>query len=318
MSTESTSMRAGCPCLTRLGCTLAAIVCLSGCAHAGARPSAVTEHMPLSSSSPPAALAAHVASKRLAHVVLPSGTKPLGNLSPGTQGLLSHPPPSEAFAHIVDRDRFWTARQSPATLLAFVTRQDSNGGTLLNSGNLDKEGHAYYWSEEFAFPITARSLRAERLSVAIARSGSREFALRIDARVAWRTPRPSDSLVPQGARWLTIAVARERITTGRHTLRWARPLNTHEPKAVALLTNAVNSLPVAEPVATTCRGDEPDLHIRLTFRAARDGPPLALVGADPDTCGAATAAITIPGRPALGLESTAGFIALAERAFASH
>jgi hypothetical protein len=185
--------------LIGLGLLLTGMVLLNGCGHAGGRPGAATERTPFSSGGPPAALAGSLASYLLARIVLPSPAKPVGSLPPGTHGRLDRPAPSELSGPVVDRHRFWVVHESPAALLAFFARWRPSGGMFFSSGSEERDGRADYWTEEFAFPITARSLRAERLSVAIARAGAGGLAVRIDARVAWRVPRPGGSRVPRGA-----------------------------------------------------------------------------------------------------------------------
>jgi hypothetical protein len=99
----------------------------------------------------------------------------------------------------------------------------------------------------------------------------------------------------------------------------SRPFSSHEAKAVEVVANAVNGLPVAEPVNTgfSCPAGDGELYVWLTFREVRDGPLLALVQVDPYGCGRATAWITVPGRRRLALTGSGSLLGVVEKAVGS-
>jgi hypothetical protein len=292
----------------------AAIMAMTGCGYGGeSAPSATAAHVENHAPISGPALAAQAARDLLSHLVLPSGTVRTLRPPSSVNGLLSTRAPGASFGLEADRYVFWTSHQSPAAMLAFVAHRDAPGALLLNSTRQEKQGHDYYWSEEFVLPAKA-PLRTRRLSVGIVRSGAHLVTVRLDARAVWRLPRPGYSLIPRGVDSVTITVAPPTKFAG-HTMGSSRlrPFSSRNATTVAAVARAVNNLSVAEPTgaAFSCPAGDGELYVWLTFREA-GGRQLALVQVDPYGCGRASAWMTVPGHRRLALSGSATVIRAAK------
>jgi hypothetical protein len=247
-----------------------------------------------------------VASELLKHVALPPGSMRVERPPSGVRGLLGRPLGTR-FAHVVDRHAFWTANKSPRAVLAFVLAHAPSGARMVTSGSGEQYGRAYYWWEEINVPGQTSAVQPQRLTVAIVRMGSRSFALRVDARVAWHLARPANSLVPSTAAWLKVTVVEPgfRGLPGETSRpRRTRSLTTTDAHTVQTVARAVNELPVAEPAGPvpSCPATSVNAmgspKLILTFRKNPLGSDLAHVtAAGSSVCsrvGEATATITTP------------------------
>lgn len=256
--------------------------------------------------------AAAVADALLAAVPLPADTEHVSGPPQAVAGELGRPANSEDSAKAVDRYAYWSSTNRPEAVLSFLAK---NGPipTVETSGYGGTAGKTEDWSETLYAPLPSPLAGPRQLFVSIALAGSKRYAVRVDAVVAWHKPRPASSLVPATARWLEVTVttpAYRALNPGEpsHAHTTTRSVTTTAPASVRAAVRAVNELPVAEPAgplpscpAMTIGDTEGAPRFRLTFRASASAGNLArVIGMSGHVCaraGADTAKITTPEDP---------------------
>jgi hypothetical protein len=210
-------------------------------------------------------------------VTLPAGSKRV------TQGLANAPFTFDAvvFADEVDRHALWSTAASPARVLTTVTA----GMAPRPTRRLDVVSGPREASATFSLPSPGEPIVGHLIIGldAVRRPGG-VTAVRVDALVRYRAPRPPTTLVPATAGVMQVT----RTGAGRKpavdlTVRGAR---------VRRVAQLIDALPIAAPLhgQPGCPGFPLVATDTFTFRAASGGPVIARVTAtantstDADTC----------------------------------
>jgi hypothetical protein len=294
-----------------LGCCAVLGILVGGCGASARDGTAVAKpSVPLYSED----AAAAVADALLAAVPLPADTQHVSAPPQAVAGKLGRPLNIDE-AKAVDRYAYWSSTDRPEAMLSFLAKkgpipkvEDSGyGGTVGKTEN---------WSETLHAPLGSPLAGPREVFVSIELDGSRHYAVRVDAAVAWHMRRPANSLVPATARWLKVTIrapAFRALNPGEpsraHTT--TRSVITTATATVQAIARAINELPVAEPAgpAPGCPAmfAEGAPSFQLTFRSAARASDLArVIGVSGYVCergGADTAKITTPEDPQ-GLQLT--------------
>lgn len=236
----------------------------------------------------------------------------------GLTTLLSAPPTRRSVAQEVDLHQWWSIDEGWHALLRWVRRHPPAGSTLGGGGSAGRFGHRDYpqlsWVDE-SFHTTGNALNSRLLQVEVATrpSGGLTY-LRVDSTVIWYPTRPDFARVPAGVSRVTLTL-REWEASGVSQL--GPPTTTTDTTVVARLRNLANWLPRALKLtaAESCpAGPWPLVEAVLSF-AEGTAPPVARLvtwnGGCPDT-----AALRLPGHPAIQLWSGYHAYRVAREAFA--
>jgi hypothetical protein len=182
---------------------------------------------------------------------------------------------------------FWVAPGSPQAVLAWEQAHLPFRFTL---GDADFGPPA--WDRDFQLAPEGALITRE-LIVEAASSGAGQAGIRVDAWVAWQPPRSAGTLIPAGARTVTIAGFHNGEPVGRPGTPLPAPVTITGPATVRELGALIDGLPLS-----TIPPDAPcPLAIRpflsLTFRARAGGPAVAVAQTD-QPCG--EVALTVRGQ----------------------
>lgn len=262
------------------------------------------------------ALAAAAASKLLANEELLPLAVRVARPPSAVHGLLDHPAPHEAFAHVIDLHIFLISSLAPATLLRFFSHHVPRGTRVLGGGRLSVGKRSTYWWEELNVPSNESTIQPQRLNLAIAAVGQDEVAVRVDARVAWHLEHSPSFHIPSTARWLTIDVVRTYLVRGHgEHRRTVQLLPLEKPRSVATIIATVNALPVYEPTnpLPSCPAGGGSGFALLTFRSIKNGPILASARVYPRYCASEVVRLMLPHEPAYALTGSTRLLGLIER-----
>jgi hypothetical protein len=296
-----------------LALTIATFVCVGagGCGSATGKADPRGRAMPLASGQTPEVLAERAAAKILGDVVLSPEAHRVADVPADVRKILLAP--ARTAVQTATRDAFWTTAESPTSLLAIV-RHEVGTGEPKSSDTGSVRGRLTYWSEEFTLRTSAPALKGETLRIAISPLGVHRFAMLGEARVTWRVPRPSYSLVPT-ANSVTVTLVRRVFAVNGKARVLRSQTRIDKPVLVSALRAAVNRLPVTS--AGSCISETDDAYVWLVFRADHTQEPLATVRVDPFDCGPPTWITTPRYHRRTYLEATAGVIPLVERVVGS-
>ena len=218
---------------------------------------------------------------------------------------------------LVTRTRWYRAPGRPLAVLAWVTAHCPSGMTLSGSGGVGwipaRCGSVRQLrppsavpgmpgpSSDMRFPAVwddMFSSAAGELVVSVAADGPGKVAIRVDAQVIWLPAKPAAERVPATAKVVTIV----HVPGSGPQPADDAPVTVTDPGTVARIAAVIDGLPISAPGMRFCPLDDGS-GMRLTFRAALSGPPLAVVTAQ--TGGCETVAVTIDGKPMPALAAAA-------------
>ncbi len=283
----------------------------AGCTNAPqppatARVSAPASPVPPAAASRPRAAPAPAPRQRaiadaaaiLASFAVPPGARRLPGAPAANGGALRQPLLVAAAANLVDQVAWWQVPGQPRQVLgwerahlprrfAFFNETTTDGGPALRP----------MWADELSLPPVPAVLDSRILLVEVADAGGGQTAIRVDAQVTWRQPRPASERVPSAARVVTITALPGLVPGGRPPA----PVTITDVAVVRRIAALTDSLPLQAPGARKCLGRTAG-GILLTFRARPGGPALATAG----TAGACGSVLfTIDGRRQPALEGGA-------------
>ena len=259
----------------------------------------------------PAKRAAADAASMLAAFSPPPGATRTGPLTVALLAQVSEPMSPD----LVTRTRWYRAPGRPLAVLGWITAHCPSGMTLSGSGGvgwiparcgtarqlpprpvapgMPQSGPHFpaVWDDVF-------SNAAGELVVSVADDGPDTVAVRVDAQVIWLPAKPAAERVPATAKVVTIV----HVPGSEPQPAGDAPVTITDPGTVARIAAVIDGLPVSPPGIRFCPLDDGS-GMRLTFRAARSGPALAVVTAQSGGCG--TVAVTIGGKPMPALAGAA-------------
>ena len=280
----------------RLGCVLAwlaaATLIVSGCGEgtSTARQDSPRD-VPMSAPIYSAAEAKSLAEALLAALPLPPKTRRVPDPPRAATQQLEREltrAANQDFAREQERVAYWVSEDSPHALLRFVTAHAPEAAREYTSGYGGIAGRTEAWSEVLSVPTTAALAGPRELLILIVLAPRRQYAVRLDAVVAWHLRRPTNTFVASSARWLKASVTQR--TSLLKSLSKRRTLYTviaTDPSVVHAVAGAVNALPLAEPAGPflSCPAiTQPPRFVHLTFRASASSPTLATVLVATDEC----------------------------------
>jgi hypothetical protein len=263
------------PLLAVASCVSIGIMALSGCGLQPAGRLTGTRSAPASPHQRAVADAAHIiASFPVPPGAVRSARAPVPALAP--------PPQTPATPALVTVTRWWTAPGRPRAVLAWVDAHVPArfASALHGSRRYGSAGDA--WVDEFDLPVVPGVLTQRSLLVEVMSEGART-AVRADAQVIWLPARPASERIPPGATAVTLALM---PGSGQWPLARKRPaeppVTITDPAKVARIAAVVDGLSLYPPGEFASCPMDFGSGIRLTFRAGRNGPVLAVV-TDHDT-----------------------------------
>jgi hypothetical protein len=190
----------------------------------------------------------------------------------------------------VARTAWWLADGHPGAVLAWIQAHVPPGFTKGGSGSTQGPSGIAVQFDEFDRPPVPGVLWQRSMLVAVAADGADRTAIRVDAQVVWLPPKPAAERIPAAAKVVTITpIAGLRpLPPGVHQVTVTRTAK------VTRIASAVDGLPIFPPGVFSCPADF-GREMRLTFRAGKAGPVLAVVTAEVLGCGAVQ--VRIEGKP---------------------
>lgn len=183
----------------------------------------------------------------------------------------------------VIRTVWWRVPGTMHAVFAWVTAHRPSGLTFAGRGTLG-DGGITAESETYSLPPVPGVILDRSLNVYVASDGADSAAIWVDSKVAWLPPKPSAERIPAAARAVTItALPGVNVAAGGTVGRDLPPVTVTDPATVASIAKVVDGLPVMPPDFESCPEDAGQA-LRLTFRAAEDGPVLAQVTGEMTGC----------------------------------
>jgi hypothetical protein len=263
----------------------AGVMLATGCGTATSAPHAVaTSNSPALSGRPGGAAERRAAAD--AKAILAMFRPPPGAVRPGQRPALPGGSPVMRLnsATQADATGYWRARGAATTLRAWekghISRSFSRQDVIIGPPS---------WSTVYTLPAVAGVLPTREMNVQFYDTGGGTTVIMAEAMVSWQPPRPAAEAVPGSVTEVTIA------PSGPWPGNPAPATITSAP-AVRRLAALVNGLP-----RSTVSPDVPcnlAAGFTLTFRAAADGPPVA-VADGPAACGQVSFRLDGQGLPAL-------------------
>ena len=272
--------------------TLAAFAAVTGCAGAGTTTARGSASAPAAT---PRQRAVTDAAAILTAFVPPPGARRLQQ-APGTDGgLLEFPSSTVVSTALVDDVSFWLAPGQPSAVLSWEQAH------LPRRFTPEDEGSGPVGWRTFSLPPAPGVLTDRELVVEVIAAGGGRTAIRVDAQVAWQSPRPPGEHVPSAAQVVMVSAVPPALP-GAGGL--PAPVTITAAAVVARLAAFVDSLRLSTIGVASCPAFVAP-GVRLTFRARPGGPALA-VAAGPEPCG--TVAFTVGGRQQPALQVPDGFV----------
>jgi len=220
-----------------------------------------------------------------AHQLLTRALEPLGSRQLFKWTSADGPPLAAAAApgdpNLVDLTRYYLAPNGVAAL-HWVKGHVPSGASITETGTGSGPGVATTYSRSFGFR-SSRPYLTPTLEYSMLITPQGQLGIRLDAMVTW-TPRKSPySIVPSGARRVSVQVDRSgNVKVNRYTT-----LVVTKAATIRGFLAKVNGLPVASPGVRYC---PLDLGASMTLSFSRVAParPYATVSVDPMGCGSVT------------------------------
>jgi hypothetical protein len=263
------------PLLAAASCVSIGIIAMSGC---GTQPAG---QLASARSAPPGPHQRAVAdaARIIASFPVPPGAVRSGR---APVPVLGAPPQWPATPDLVTVTRWWTAPGKPRAVLAWVAAHVPAGFTLTGQGSEGRGSAGDAWLDMFDLPAVPDVLTKRSLLVEVTSDGART-AVRADAQVSWLPPRPASERIPPGATVVTLALVPGFGPGPGRKLSAEPPVTITDPVKVAGIAAVVDRLSLYPPGEFSCPEDSGS-GIRLTFRASRNGPVLALVTGEDTGC----------------------------------
>lgn len=252
---------AGCAAFLAAGC---------GTTHAaGTGPSAPASPKTAAAAATPQQRASADAASILAAFVPPRGAVRVGG------------PPAKALGpaiairgarDVVQKTSYWKVKGSPGSVLAWEKSHLPRQFTATGAGTVRGPGAQQVQEDNFVLPAVKGVLPARGLNVAAASAGGGYTAIQVVSQVTWVPAKPSSERIPATARVVTFSVAPGMVAGAKHPA----PVTITNAAAVKRLEALVNGLPLYPPGLRSCPADLGQ-SVQLTFAAAKNGPPLAVV-----------------------------------------
>ncbi len=282
-----------------LGAVACAVVLGSGAASGTPRGRRASPGAEPPSPAANARLARDTAARLLEDVRLPAGAKRVSADESVRSNLTGPASSPQHTAQLVGMHHFWRVREEPEAVVSWVEEHPPEGAKIITRGTSGKvsqppphslRGQALRrwvrehtvtteWDLTFAFPPVAERLATVWLSVSVAPRKGGGSAVRADAIVVWRQPRPAAEHIPSSVHAVRVHVSEPRKRV-RFTLQIAGA------KRLKAIIAVVEALQRPEGGASSCpadRGTEPV--IELLFSHAVSTPPLVEVRIDDNGCG---------------------------------
>ena len=213
------------------------------------------------------------AEQMLGELVLPAGATQVPTEPVGDANLLAHPDELFFYAAEVERHEFWTTSASPSAVIASIDAHLPAGARSSGTGYSGNSVFVSYTLPTVGAPaLGPRSLEVEAVELTGGGTG-----VRADASVRYSAPRLPGQRVPPRARLLEIT----RAGMGESP----PPFIVTNRSKVRRVAAIIDGLPFAalRGVAISCPLILPAPIVTFTFRAAPDGPVLAMVSEQSNT-----------------------------------
>lgn len=279
---------AGCAALMVAGC---------GTTHAaGTVPAAPATVKPKTTASTPQQRASADAASILAAFVPPEGAVRVSG-PPGKA--LGAPVAIRGARDVVQKTSYWKVKGSPGSVLAWEKSHLPRQFTATGGGTIGGPGAQQVQEDNFVLPAVTGVLPARGLDVAAASAGGGYTAIRVVSQVTWVPSKPSSERIPATARVVTFSVAPGMVAGAKHPA----PVTITNAAAVKRLEALINGLPVYPPGIRSCPADLGQ-SVQLTFAAAKNEPPLAVVKVPSGGCEGVS--VTVNGKQQPSLDGTDG------------
>jgi hypothetical protein len=262
--------------MRRLACVTAALLCVCGAAFAdeASNRDAATRD----------------AAGALTLLRLPEGAVRVDQNPAADPRYLDRPFSAPASPNLTTQTEFWRVPGKPWDLFAWLKKHPPEGTRIAVSGSGGNRDGLQFWGVSFERPPIREVMQTRQLAISLAKANDGNTALRADGLAIWIVPRPPSEQIPAGAERVRVTI------TGLGSTAVTR-FAVSNPKQIALITRALNRLPLVQPGVLLCplsRG----VHARLTFRGS-DGSVLADADASLDGCPSVDLALRGEKQPAL-------------------
>lgn len=247
--------------MRRVGAVVAAALCLAGVAiadEAGNQEAATRD-----------------TADSLTLLRLPDGATRVDENPAADKQYLDRPFSAPASPNLITQTEFWRVPGKPWDLFAWLKKHAPEGTRIAVSGSGGNRDGLQFWGVAFERPPVPEVMRTRQLAISLAKADDGNTALRADGVAIWLVPRPASEQIPGGAESLRVTITSLGSTA-------ATRFSVSDAKKIALVTRALNRLPLVQPGVVLCplsRG----IHARLTFRSG-DGSVLADADAALDGC----------------------------------
>jgi hypothetical protein len=197
----------------------------------------------------------------------PAGDNRYLTVSPGLDGDSAH-----ALAY-----SWWTIKESPADVLAYVRAHPPAGSTASGSGSSgDSQTGTSSSLLGFQWPSVDNVLGERQLQVTVTSLGDGETGIMAEAQSDWMVLRSWSERVPSGVTVIKVTVQRAPKRFGMKHLGPLLHAMITGRRAVARAVALVNSLAVVQPVVIACpMFGFPAGSLTVTYGAGPAGPALA-------------------------------------------
>jgi hypothetical protein len=219
------------------------------------------------------------ANHELAELSLPLGATEIASDQSTKRVLTRYPPfgPGQASSDLVDDHRYWRVPGSPQSVVNWISAHapagSSSSGFTLYGLPFSTPQVSY---NAFGFASSAGHVEDRTLAVEVTSAVGGGSAVRADGEAVWTLTRPAWERIPSDARSVTV-----RATQGPRIS--SLPVTLTAPAKLAAIARLLDRLPVRQPAASACPGDD-GVGLELSFRAAANSRPVARVDADPEGC----------------------------------
>lgn len=187
------------------------------------------------------------AARLLSMIRLPPGAVQSPSDPPGDTRVLADVTLGEATPNLVDAHAWWTTRQSPASVLAYVSAHLPVGARA--AGTESGNAAPGFQGETFTLPPVPGVLSERMIAVAVVQSSSAMTAVRTDGETIWLSPRPTWERIPGSVTSARFTASGESAN-GRSGPASAPVMVTGQ--AAHQLVTFINSLGIVQPGGRMC------------------------------------------------------------------
>jgi hypothetical protein len=166
---------------------------------------------------------------------------------------------------------WWEVPGIPGDVIAYIRAHPPTGGTQFGTG---AAGNIYNGTSAdslyYQWPGVRGVLGYRELAVTATALPDGETGVLAEAQSDWIVPRPTGERIPSSTAEIDIASGTPRQAP-------SESFSVSTPSEVRKIVRLINGLPIAQPIVYNCPALTDPRFVRMTFRAATEGPALAVL-----------------------------------------